>query len=102
MKPGLIKTYYPKGMNGALLLNEDKVCLTIELPWKNSQSRISCIPEGKYELKKRYTLRFGKHFILMNVSNRSYILLHAANSALKGIKGCIVPVSFITGERNCE
>jgi hypothetical protein len=34
----------------------------------------------------------------MNVPNRSYILLHAANDALKEIKGCIAPVSLLTGE----
>jgi hypothetical protein len=34
----------------------------------------------------------------MNVPGRSYILLHAANDALKEIKGCIAPVSLLTGE----
>lgn len=94
----LNRTYFPSGTNGELLLNGAKVCSTIELPWKNNQSRISCIPEGRYELVKRYTPRFGHHFILLNVPNRSYILLHAANDAMKEIKGCIAPVTFLTGE----
>ncbi len=98
MKLELIRTYYPHGTNGDLLLNGDKICSTIELPWKENKSQVSCIPEGSYELKKRYTPRFGKHFILMNVPDRSFILLHAANDALKEIKGCIAPVSFLTGE----
>jgi hypothetical protein len=98
MKLELIRTYYPNGTNGVLLLNGEKVCSTIELPWKENRSQVSCIPAGKYELQKRYTQRFGKHFILLHVPNRSYILLHAANDAMKEIKGCIAPVSFLTGE----
>ena len=98
MKPELIRTYYPQGTNGDLLLNGDKICSTIELPWKENKTQVSCIPEGKYELKKRCSQRFGNHFILMNVPRRSFILLHAANDALKEIKGCIAPVSFLTGE----
>jgi hypothetical protein len=34
----------------------------------------------------------------MNVPGRSYILLHAANDALKEIKGCIASVTILTGE----
>src|SRR5260221_6285664 len=98
MELELIRTYYPNGTNGDLLLNGDKICSTIELPWKENKPQVSCIPEGKYELKKRYTPRFGNHFILMNVPNRSFILLHAANDALKEMRGCIAPVSFLTGD----
>ncbi|MFL5809840.1 MAG: DUF5675 family protein [Flavisolibacter sp.] len=98
MKLELVRSYFPQGTNGDLLLNGDKICSTIELPWKDNQSQISCIPEGSYELRKRYTPRFGRHFILMNVPGRSYILMHAANDALHEIKGCIAPVSFLTGE----
>ncbi|MBL7742860.1 MAG: hypothetical protein JNN00_05220, partial [Chitinophagaceae bacterium] len=81
MKLELIRTYYPKGTNGDIFLNGKKVCSTIELPWKDNAPQVSCIPEGIYELRKRYTPRFGKHFILLNVPQRSYILLHAANDA---------------------
>src|SRR5436190_10748181 len=98
MKLELIRNYFPNGTNGDLLLDGEKVCSTIELPWKENKTQVSCIPEGKYELKKRYTERFGNHFILMNVPNRSFILLHAANDALKEMRGCIAPVSFLTGE----
>ena len=33
----------------------------------------------------------------MNVSGRDYILIHPANEALRELKGCIAPVSFLTG-----
>lgn len=98
MELKLMREYLPKGTNGELLLNGGRLCYTIELPWRNNERQVSCIPEGKYELKKRYTPRFGKHLILLQVPNRSYILLHAANDALKEIKGCIAPVTTLTGE----
>lgn len=98
MKLELIRTYYPNGTNGELLLNGDRVCSTIELPWKNNEPRISCIPEGEYLLRKRYSNRFGNHFIIADVPGRSYILVHPANDALKELTGCIAPVSFLSGE----
>lgn len=98
MKLELIRTYYPRGTNGDLLLNGEQVCSTIELPWKQNRTQVSCIPEGRYELRKRYTPRFGRHFMVMNVPGRSNILLHAANDAPLEVKGCIAPVSSLTGE----
>ncbi|MBX9893097.1 MAG: hypothetical protein K2Y12_12305 [Chitinophagaceae bacterium] len=97
MKLELIRTYYPDGVNGELLIDGVKVCNTIELPWKENQSRVSCIPEGKYELTKRYSQRFKWHLLLNNVVNRSYILIHAFNDAVKESKGCIAPVFVLTG-----
>ncbi len=97
MKLELIRTYHPAGVNGELLIDGTKVCSTIELPWKENQSRISCIPEGTYQLTKRYSLRFGWHLLVNNVHGRNYILIHAFNDAVKESKGCIAPVSVLTG-----
>ena len=91
----LIRSYYPAGTNGELFFDRKKVCSTIELPWLNNQSRISCIPEGKYELIKRYSLKFGWHLLLKNVIDREIILIHPANDARKELKGCIAPVTSI-------
>lgn len=98
MELELIRTYYPNGTNGTLHYNNDRLCNTIELPWKNNQHQISCIPEGKYELIKRYSDHFGWHFEVMKVPNRDLILIHPANDALKELKGCIAPVSVLIGE----
>ena len=97
MKLELIRTYYPDGVNGELMIDGVKVCNTIELPWKENQSRVSCIPEGKYELTKRYSQRFKWHLLMNNVVNRSYILINAFNDAVKESKGCIAPVFVLTG-----
>lgn len=93
----LKRVYQDMGTNGELLLKGKRICYTIELPWKNNARRVSCIPEGKYQLVKRYTARFGWHLLLVNVPQRDWILLHAANDALKEIKGCIAPVTTLTG-----
>lgn len=98
MELELIRTYYPNGVNGEILHQGKRVCRSIELPWKNNQRRISCIPEGRYELRKRYSRRFGWHLLVNNVVNRDYILIHAYNDVLKESKGCIAPVSNCTAE----
>ena len=98
MELELIRTYFPNGTNGEILLNGKRVCSSIELPWKNNQPRISCIPEGRYELTKRYSQRFDHHLLVNGVTNRSYILIHAYNDALKESKGCIAPVSLFIAE----
>lgn len=98
----IIRTYHPGGTNGTLLLNEQHQCYTIELPWKNNQPMVSCIPEGRYLLKRRYSPKRGHHLLVYGVEGRALILLHPANDALKELKGCIAPVSKITGEGRGE
>ena len=98
MELELIRTYYPNGTNGEILINGTRVCSSIELPWKNNEHKISCIPEGRYELKKRYTASRGEHLILVNVPSRQLILIHAANDAKKELQGCIAPVSILIAE----
>ena len=90
--------YFPEGTNGVLSLNGKEICKTIELPWRNNKARVSCIPEGKYKIRKRFSAKFKWHLELINVKNRKYILIHPANNALKELNGCIAPVSQITGE----
>ena len=98
MELELIRTYYPNGTNGEFLFNGIRVCSSIELAWKDNQHCISCIPEGRYELKKRYTAERGWHLILENVPGRQLILIHAANDAKRELQGCIAPVSILTAE----
>ena len=59
---------------------------------------VSCIPEGRYELAKRYTAQRGWHLIIKDVPGRTHILFHPANNALKELKGCIAPVMELTGK----
>lgn len=67
MELQLTRKYFPKGTNGELLLEGGRVCSTIGRPWKNNEPKWSCIPEGRYQLKARWTEKFGQHFILLRV-----------------------------------
>lgn len=68
------------------------------MPWLDNQPRISCIPEGRYALKKRYSRKFKQHLFVEGVEGRDVILIHPANDALQELKGCIAPVSLLKGE----
>lgn len=93
----LTRTYYETGSNGVLSVDGKRICYTIELPWKDNQRGISCIPEGVYEVATRYSQKFGSHLCLPGVKGRSYILIHSANDALAELRGCIAPVEKLTG-----
>jgi Family of unknown function (DUF5675) len=93
----LSRTYFPDGTNGKLECEGKFICNTIELPWKENEKRISCIPEGEYLLQKRYSRKFHWHLEVVAVENRSLILLHPANNALKELNGCIAPVTKLSG-----
>lgn len=94
----LIRSYLPGGTNGSLNQGSRLICHTIELPWKDNIPRLSCIPEGRYGIQMRYSLRFKTHMMLTDVKDRSLILVHPANDALKELKGCIAPVMIHTGD----
>ena len=93
----LTRTYFPEGTNGKLMCEGKLLCNTIELPWKNNEKRVSCIPEGRYFIRKRYSQKFKWHLEVVDVKNRSYILFHPANNALKELNGCIAPVTKLSG-----
>ena len=93
----LSRTYFPDGTNGKLEVEGKLICLTIELPWKENEKRVSCIPEGKYFIRKRYSKKFQFHLEILDVKNRSFILFHPANNALKELNGCIAPVTKLSG-----
>lgn len=93
----LHRTYFEEGTNSALFYNGQFLGFTIELPWLNNQRNVSCIPEGEYELKARYSKKFGHHLHIVNVKGRSLILLHPANNAKRELRGCIAPVTQLTG-----
>jgi len=93
----VLKRNYPGGTNGTLECGGKVICYTIELPWKNNEKRVSCVPEGKYFLRKRYTKKYQWHIEILNVKGRSGILFHPANNALTELNGCIAPVTKISG-----
>ncbi|MFO7825431.1 MAG: DUF5675 family protein [Cyclobacterium sp.] len=70
--------------NGAIVF----FCFTLELPWKENQNFISCIPSGRYKVKKRYSKKYGWHLHILGVPGRTWILIHEANF-VRELLGCI-------------
>ena len=93
----LTRTYFPDGTNGKLECSGKSICNTIELPWRKNEKRVSCIPEGKYFIRKRYSRKFNWHIEIIGIENRSSILFHPANNALQELNGCIAPVTKLSG-----
>lgn len=67
-----------------------------ELPWRDNQHRISCIPAGTYQCTWHNSPSKGWVYMVNDVPNRNDILIHVANfcgDTFKGLKtdllGCI-------------
>jgi hypothetical protein len=75
---------------GELECPDKKMFYTVELPWRNNERRVSCIPVGLYKMRLHTSPRFGPCYWLQDVPNRSEILIHAANHYHE-LKGCIAP-----------
>lgn len=87
---------HDQGTEGILATN-GFFCKTLELPWRNNQRSISCIPSGEYYVKIRQSPKYGSVYWVTDVPNRSWILIHAGNVAgdvSKGfrthVNGCIL------------
>lgn len=93
----LTRTYFPDGTNGRLDSAGTFIAYTIELPWEQNEVGISCIPEGKYFIRKRYSCKFQWHLEVVGVCGRSLILFHPANNAKAELRGCIAPVCELSG-----
>jgi len=78
---------------GRLYLNEEYVCDTLENPYINNERNISCIPEGKYNVRLRTpresATRDYLHLIVQEVPDRSFILFHRGNKP-EHTQGCIL------------
>lgn len=63
---------------------------TLELPWRDNQVRVSCIPAGSYWCVKHTSPKFGRCFWVRDVPGRSEILIHPGNFHTD-LLGCIAP-----------
>lgn len=86
--------------------NAGLICKTLELPWRDNQRSVSCIPEGRYlvtysppvladdpatqedETGGRHPRPYG-HYIVHNVKGRGGILIHRGYNP-SWSKGCIL------------
>lgn len=103
MRAVLCREYYDKQTHGTLTVYDEDSgdelfkCRTLELPDKDNQRNISCVPEGFYDVVPRTSPKYSSHLILKDVPNRSYILIHPANyvgsvnprTGSPDLRGCI-------------
>jgi hypothetical protein len=74
---------------GVLRLPNGAIYQTLELAWKNNEKQISCIPAESYKVVKRNSPKYGNHFHIKDVPNRSWVLIHHGNYH-SDILGCIL------------
>lgn len=99
MEPEFIGTYCLSGTNGKIQYGDRLITYRIELPRKDNHTRVSCIPDGRYELIKRCFARrsLGEGWQVKDVPQRKDILIYPANDASAERKGCIALLSFLSG-----
>ena len=99
MEPIINHFRFKRGDQGTrgMWITNGIVCNTLELPWRDNEPNISCIPAGEYKVRMRISGKYGEVYHIKDVPNRSYILIHSGNWAgdiKKGfkthVKGCIL------------
>lgn len=64
-------------------------CAMVELPWRNNEHGVSCVPEGVYTLRWSLSPREGWCYHWLDVPDRDHILTHRANLAGDVSKGFV-------------
>jgi|SRR5690606_11045739 len=77
----------PEHTMGVLVIGEEQF-YTVERPWLDNKSFVSCIPEGEYRCVRYSSPKFPDTFEVTKVPGRTYILIHAGNYA-HDVQGCI-------------
>jgi pantothenate kinase len=92
----LERAYTDSATIGKMYMPSGTVFDTIELPWRGNQASVSCIPEGRYVLKKRQSSvvertskgKYQAGWEVANVEGRTYIMIHIGNKP-SDFQGCI-------------
>ena len=91
------EAYTDIGTFGQLTMPSGLVLYTCELPWRENQRSISCIPEGCYMMRKRESAvvqrtsggEFMEGWEVRNVPDRTFIMVHVGNT-IADAEGCIL------------
>jgi Family of unknown function (DUF5675) len=79
-----------EGTFGTLLVNGRPYYVTLELPWKNNQKDVSCIPPGEYKATRMFSEKFKKVlFVLHNIPGRDLVEFHIGNT-ISNTEGCVL------------
>ena len=86
-------TFSDESIIGELFLNGERFCNTLELPFRDNQRSVSCIPTGEYKVRLRLpresATRDYVHLLVQDVPNRDFILIHKGNKSSHS-KGCVL------------
>lgn len=77
------------GNFGMFVADGEQLCFSCELPWKDNQHDISCIPTGVCDVIKWSSVKVPKGFRILNVPGRDLIDIHCGNLPADS-KGCII------------
>lgn len=77
------------GTFGMMLMDDKNVAWTCEDPWNDNRVGESCIPAGTYNVTKRISPKYGHHWHVLDVPNRTFILIHNGNN-INHTTGCIL------------
>jgi hypothetical protein len=90
-----------QGTLGVMVLPGGWTCRTMELPWRENRTNISCIPAGEYDCVAVPSVKYGRVYYVQDVSGRTGILIHSGNLAgdveqgwLTHSHGCILPGKY--------
>ena len=94
----LERSYLPHCVIGELHVPGYHTYATIERPWLGNKPFESCIPEGVYECEPFSGNRFKEVWQLLDVADRTYILIHQGNKA-EHVQGCIAVGKHLSTNR---
>lgn len=87
----LERVYLEDRTLGSLYDGNEVIAKVLELPWKNNNRSVSCIPEGTYKVIKQAPKpdRDYPYFRVLDVPRRSGILIHRGVNPNHS-KGCLL------------
>ena len=89
LEVGRVEENYPWGTFGYLKIQKQVFCVTLEPPDVENALRISSIPAQQYWCRRYSSDRYPNTFQIMNVPDRTKVLLHAGN-IVEHTEGCII------------
>ena len=84
-----IASNFKHGTFGAITIDGQPICLTLEPYTRDNERSISCIPTGQYIATRVQSPKYGNVFEISNIQNRSHVLIHWGNRD-KDTEGCIL------------
>ncbi|NDV28591.1 DUF5675 family protein [Desulfovibrio sp. JC010] len=87
---------------GVMLVEGRSVCWSLEEPWRNNRTDVSCIPQGRYPLRLEFSPSRGcELWTIKDVPHRSYVRIHKGNT-VDDTQGCPLTGSrpgYLNGKR---